>query len=149
MKLPPVRFTVRRMIGAVAVLAVLTYNVAIPTWEYVKGPLMTRAVLTRLGRPIHLGTAGQMPLVNLLNSVERTTVGSIPVCVDTAGFRDVGANIGSPVVIGPDRMPVKRLLDDALKPLGLSYYVVDGILIITSISSAERTLRNNKGARRP
>jgi hypothetical protein len=136
------------MLGAVAALAVLTYCVVIPAWERLRGPLATRAVLTSLGRPVRLEVEGRLSLADFLGSVERASRGPIPVSIDVNVMNAVGAGSMSSIAVSPGLTPARRRLEDALTPLGLSYFVQDGVLIVTSVESAERALKGNKGARR-
>jgi hypothetical protein len=149
MRLPCMQFTVRQMVVGVAILAVLAYNLGIPAWDRLRGPLMTRIVLTRLGRPIRLATVGPMPLLRFLESIQQASAGSIPLAIDAQGLNAVRANIGSQVAIDTDGIAIGRLLDRTLEPLGLSFYVLDGSLIITSISETNRVLGLTEQARRP
>ncbi len=149
MGLSRVRFTVRQMVVGVAALAILSYNVGIPTWDHLKGPLMTRVVLRGLDRPIQLGIVGRTSLGGFLESIDRASAGSVSIALDPSPLSDLGVSMKSPVFVETDRMPVGQLLDQALKPLGLSYYVADGVLIVTSFGDAQGVLRNNNQARRP
>jgi hypothetical protein len=154
MKPPRVRFTVRRMMAAIAALAVLTHYVVLPVWDYFRLPPETRAVLSALGRPAKLATAGPMPLGTLLKQLRVATAGpksaGVPVYVDPIGLSEAGAGIESTVVASADRLALKDQLNRTLGPLGLGYYVRDGLLMVTSRKSADRELSHHpKEARRP
>ena len=74
----------------------------------------------------------------------------IPVYVDPNGLAEARAEIGMPGEVGPDRVRLKDFLDQRLGPLGLSYYVSEGLLTITSKRAADQALkRMPRGARRP
>jgi hypothetical protein len=153
MRLPRVRFTVRGLMIAVAVFAVSVY-VAVPAWDYYSLPPGTRRVLTKLGHPIRFPAAGPIPLLGLLKIIRGASIGpkdnGIPIYVDPDGLVEAGAGIQSPVEVDSDRVPVKERLGRSLKPLGLGYFVKDGLLTITSGKSADRALKSHpKAARRP
>ena len=74
----------------------------------------------------------------------------IPVYVDPIGLEEARVDITKPVEIGPDQVRLKAFLDQRLGPLGLSDYVEDGLLTITSKQAADRALRRSpRQARRP
>ena len=153
-RFPRVRFTVRRMMVVVAVLAVFVNYIAVPVWDYYHIPPKTRAVLTMLGQPIRLTSSGPMPLVVVLKSIKAGTQGAansgIPIYVDPVGLADAGARVESTIVATTDPMTAKEQLDRSLVPLGLGYFVKDGLLTITSAKEAGLALkRHPKEARRP
>jgi hypothetical protein len=154
MKLPRVRFTVRRMMVAIAILAIFTYYVVMPTWDYYSLPPKTRAVLSKLGMPIRLPSPGPVPLGSVLKAIKGASVGAkdngIPIYVDPNGLAEAGAGIRSTVEVNADRSSIEETLRKSLEPLRLGYFVKDGLLTITSAKSADLTLRSNpKEARRP
>jgi hypothetical protein len=154
MRLPRMQFKVRRMMIVLAVLAVFVNYIAVPVWDYYRLPPKTRAVLTMLGQPIRLPSAGPMPLVALLKSIKAGTQGpansGIPIYVDPVGLADAGAGVQSTIVTNTDPRPAKEQLDRSLAPLGLGYFVKDGLLTITSAKAAGLALKSHpKEARRP
>jgi hypothetical protein len=154
MRVPRIQFTVRRMMVAVAALAFFVYYVAVPAWDYYSLPPKTRAVLAMLGQPIRLPLAGPTSLVTFLKSIKAGTAGptnsSVPIFVDPVGLAEAGTGVQSTVVATTGRRPVKKQLERSLGPLGLGYFVKDGLLTITSAKSAKRALKSHpKEARRP
>ncbi|HEY2159223.1 MAG TPA: hypothetical protein VGH33_26585, partial [Isosphaeraceae bacterium] len=74
----------------------------------------------------------------------------IPIYVDPTGLGDAGAKLSSAITIPPHGVSVRAALEDSLRPLGLGYYVEDGLLRITTAEAADRALRERpKSARRP
>ena len=154
MKLPQVRFTVRRMMVAIAALAILTYYVVIPAWDYYSLPPSTRAVLSALGYPARLPSTGPMPLVAMLKGIRVASAGTkgngIPIYVDPNGLSEAGVGVQTTVVATNGRRPLKEQLERSLKPLGLGYFVRDGLLTVTSAKSADRVLKDYPNeAKRP
>ena len=137
----------------VAVFAVFVNYVAVPVWDYYRLPPKTRAVLTMLSQPVRLASAGPLPLAVLLKSIKASTSAppnsGIPIYVDTGGLADAGAGIESTTVVTNKRRPVKEHLDRSLAPLGLGYFVKDGLLTVTSAKAAVRPKNDPKEARRP
>jgi hypothetical protein len=142
------------MMVGIAVLAVLTYHVLVPAWNYYSLRPKTRAVLSALRRPARLPSTGSIPLVALLKGIRIATAGpkgtGVPVYVDPSGLSDAGVEVHSTVMTSADRMPLKEQLERSLKPFGLGYFVRDGLLTITSAKSADRALKDYpKEAKRP
>ena len=152
MKIPV--FRIRTALVAVAVIAVLLYTVIIPLWDHYHLPKATRIALAKLDRTIRVAADGPIPLGEIIrvvrtDSVERGDDG-IPVHVDPIGLEEARVDITKPVEIGPDQVRLKAFLDQRLGPLGLSDYVEDGLLTITSKQAADRALRRSpRQARRP
>jgi hypothetical protein len=142
------------MVIAIAALAVLTYQVLIPLWDYYSLPQTSRAVLSILGRPVRLRSAGAMTLASLLKGARAATAApattGVPIYVDPTGLSEAGAGDETTVFVVSDPLPLKDHLERSLKPLGLGYFVRDGVLMITSAKSVERALRDHPTkARRP
>lgn len=154
MRLPRVRFTIGRMMVAIAVATVLAYSVVLPTWRYYRLPAKTRAVLTKLDRTVQLPVTGTVPLTSVLKAVRSASAGpkyaGVPIYVDPIGLSEAGATIESTVEVASERRPIKDQLKRSLKPLRLSYYVKDGLLMITSAADVDRELQDHpESARRP
>jgi hypothetical protein len=144
----------RTFLLAVAALTLLLAWVVVPAWDYYGLPPSTRSILSRLGAPLRLASPGPATLADLLKSIRVSSpdgkgVG-IPIYVDPTGLGDAGANLSSPIPIPPAGVSTRAALEDSLRPLGMGYYVEDGLLRITTDEAADRALRERpKSARRP
>jgi hypothetical protein len=152
MKAP--RFRIRIILLAVALLAILLAWVLVPAWNYYRLPPSTRSILERLGRPFRLATPAPPNLVDLLKSARLSSPDSggvgIPIYVDPAGLEAAGADIDATIKPPPAGASVATALEESLRPLGLGYYVEDGLLKVTSSEAADRALREKpREARRP
>jgi hypothetical protein len=148
------RFRLRSILIAIALITLFLHYVAIPTWNYYQLPASTRAILTTLGEPLRMPTAGTMSLEKFLKTMIGATVtpkgNRLPTYVEPRGLEEAGVGLDSPVTVTSDFVPIKDTLGKGLKELGLGYYVEGGLLRITSAADAERVLRENpKQARRP
>ncbi len=155
MKFPRLRLSVRWTMIVIAVAAVLMYYVVMPIWSYYSLPKATRDVLAGLSYGVQLPTSGKMPFGDFIKTIRTTAFGqlltNVPIYVDPAGLQEAGVvDLQIPVDASPDRISLKDQLERSLKPLGLGYFVKDGLLTITSAKVADRTLKENPTeARRP
>jgi hypothetical protein len=149
------RFRLRSILIAIALITLFLHYVAIPTWNYYQLPASTRAILTTLGEPLRMPTAGPISLEKFLKTMIGATAtpkgrNRLPTYVEPRGLQEAGVSLDSPVTVTTDFVPIKDTLGKGLKEIGLGYYVEDGLLRITSAADAERALRENpKQARRP
>jgi hypothetical protein len=155
--MPKIRFSIRLMLVAIAVSAALAHFVVVPTWKYYQLPAGTRRVLGKLGMTMTLPASGPTPrdLKDLLKQIKATSVTGpkdpgIPIYLDPIGLEDAGSTVVTPVAVAGGRMTIKAHLDRTLPPLGLDYFVKDGLLTITSAEGARAMLANQpEKARRP
>lgn len=133
------RFTLRFIMISIAVVTVLTYCAGLPIWRYYRLPANTRAVLSAVRSPVRLPSSGTMPLMTLLKNIKTKSPG-IPIHVDPIGIADAKTEIDAMVTVSGDKLMVKAHLEHALKPLGLGFFVKDGLLLITSKKNAELEL---------
>lgn len=95
-----------------------------------------RSILDRLDQPVDLGLAGPTPLGVVIKAVEGASGGpgevGIPIRVNPEGLAEVKLTIDSPVSVPGGKAPLRTALASALRPLGLSFAVRDGILTIDS-----------------
>ncbi len=106
-----------------------------------------RAILAQLEEPLTMSFPQDTPLEDLLKYIKQVTQreGSglprgIPIYVDPVGLQEAEKTLTSTVSLDLDGVPLKRTLFLALKQIGLTYHVVDGLLIITSADSDDPTL---------
>jgi hypothetical protein len=149
------RFRLRSTLIAIALITVLLRYVAVPAWDYYHLSPETRAVLEDLGRPMTAPPAAPATLSSFLKAIRMSSPrplkpNGIPIYVDPEGLDKAAAALYAPLGATPGIVPIKIALERTLGPLGLGYYVRDGLLTVTSAADADRVLRENpKEARRP
>lgn len=93
----------------------------------------TKAVLEALDQPFTLQLAEDSTLGDLVDQIKESLTTAdgekVPVYVDPRGIEEVGAALGSPVVIDLENAPLKLSLRLALKQLDLAYCVREGELM--------------------
>lgn len=98
-------------------------------------------VLDKLEKPISMSFASETPLEDVLKYIKQATTGEkdagIPIYVDPIGLQEAEKSMNSPVQLDLEGVPLRRTLQLMLHPLGLAYFVDDGILVITSEEAAE------------
>lgn len=96
----------------------------------------TKQLLAALEEPIAMSFANETPLDDVLKYIKQATTtptySGIPIYVDPDGLREAKATINSTVQIDQQGVPLRTTLSQALKPLGLSYVVKEGFLMISS-----------------
>ena len=147
------RFTLRRFMIAIAVVTVLTYYAGLPFWRYSKLPANTKAVLSAARGAVILPLSGPMPLTTLLKNLKAASAGpknaGLPIFVDPVGLAEAKADLDAQITVSADRLMIKEHLDQSLKPLGLDWYVKDGLLMITSKKQVDLELNTDPEASRP
>ena len=87
--------------------------------------------------------ANETPLEDVLKYIKAATQGpndtGIQIYVDPVGLSEAEKTMTSPVTLDVEGVPLKTTLRLALKQLGLTYAVHDGLLTITSESRADAT----------
>jgi RNA polymerase sigma factor (sigma-70 family) len=75
-------------------------------------------------------------LETLLKTIKKITTDAtysgIPIYVDPAGIKDVKLTMETQIAEIPDQQPIRNILSNSLRPLGLMYDVRDGFLMISS-----------------
>ncbi|MDG3006520.1 sigma-70 family RNA polymerase sigma factor [Paludisphaera mucosa] len=102
--------------------------------------LKTAAVLKKLEEPLAMNFPNETPLEDVLKYVKQATEtpdfpGGIPVYVDPIGLQEADRSSTSPIVLELEGVPLKRTLQLLLRPLGLVYFVEDGMIVITASTS--------------
>jgi RNA polymerase sigma factor (sigma-70 family) len=96
----------------------------------------TKQLLAALEEPIAMSFANETPLDDVLKYIKQATTTAtypgIPIYVEPKGLADAKATIQSTVQIDREGVPLRITLNQALRPLGLSYIVKDGLLMIDS-----------------
>jgi hypothetical protein len=85
----------------------------------------------RLRSPINLDVT-DMPLVKLLDELRVLTPHGLSITVDQSAIEAAGMNLQRPVTLTMEQVSVERVLDLALRPLGLVYRIKDGAVFITT-----------------
>ncbi len=108
-----------------------------------------RLILSKLDQPISMPYPNGIALTGLLSYIRSATRGpndkGIPIYVDPVGLQEAEVTMTSPVKINLQEVALRTALRQALRQLGLSYEVRDGLLTIT----AEESLTGTKGAVSP
>jgi RNA polymerase sigma factor (sigma-70 family) len=106
-----------------------------------KGVAESRAILEKLEKPISMSFANETPLEDVLKYIKSATQSrndtGIPIYVDPVGLNEAEKTMTSPVQLDLEGVPLKTTLRLLLKQLGLTYWVKDGLLMITSESSED------------
>jgi RNA polymerase sigma factor (sigma-70 family) len=108
---------------------------------------LSRAVLAELEKPIDMQFGNETPLDDVLKYIRESTKGpkmvdGIPIYVDPLGLQEAEKTMQSTVILDLRGIPLRTTLSLALRQLGLTYIVEEGILYITSDSSADTHLPN-------
>ena len=94
-----------------------------------------------------------MPLTTLLKNLKAASAGpknaGLPIFVDPVGLAEAKADLDAQITVSADRLMIKEHLDQSLKPLGLDWYVKDGLLMITSKKQVDLELNTDPEASRP
>ncbi|WP_406697033.1 hypothetical protein V5E97_39205 [Singulisphaera sp. Ch08] len=76
------------------------------------------------------------PLEDLLKYLKAASTGTndngLPIYVEPTGLADMGQTATSPVTVDVEGVKIRSVLERALRPLGLSFTVKDGLLVIDS-----------------
>ncbi len=114
-----------------------------------------RAILTLLDEHLTMSFPQETPFEDVLKYVKSNTQNQelglpagIPIYIDPASLLDSEKNFQSPVTLDLEGIPLRRTLHLVLHQLGLTYFVADGLLVITSADSDDPTLFN-KGPTEP
>jgi|SRR5579864_3759164 len=97
-----------------------------------------RSIVAVLKKRIDVSYPDPTPLEHVLKTIKERTArlyiepAGIPIYVDPVGFGEEGVTLQETVVITSKGTPLEITLTNLLKPLGLSYYVNDGLMTITS-----------------
>ncbi len=110
------------------------------------GPVEARTAPAH--RPRRAATTLTEPLeVDRASSPDGKGVG-IPIYVDPAGLGEAGAKLASAIEPPPPvGVSIRTALEDSLRPLGMGYYVEDGLLRIATDEAADRALRERPKTR--
>ncbi len=137
---------------AMAILGYLIYLGGISAWDHYNLHPGTRMILTKLNQKGQFAAKGDQPLADMLLGMRIGSKGpgdnGIPINVDMRGLHEAGATMQSRVRVPPRRGRLKDILNETLKPLGLGYYVRNGLLTITSAEAATRAVDEDPGITR-
>lgn len=105
----------------------------------------TKAILSKLNERIAMPFPNETPLEDIKKYIEQSTQDEqaglptgIPIYIDPQGLQDADKTLASTVTINLEGIPLRTTLRLLLKQLGLTYTVKDGLLTITSSSSADQ-----------
>jgi RNA polymerase sigma factor (sigma-70 family) len=101
-------------------------------------------IIAKLEEPISMSFASETPLDDVLKYIKQATTtptfSGIPIYVDPVGLQEAERSLNSTVQLDLEGIPLRRTLQLLLTQLGLAYFVEDGMLVITSESSAGKPL---------
>ncbi len=106
----------------------------------------SKVILAKLDEPISMAFQEETPLEDVLKYVQQTTVSpdlpkGIPIYVDPIGLQEADRTMTSTVRnMNLEGVPLRRTLQLLMKQIGLGYFVVDGMLYITSEDAAKQPL---------
>jgi TolA-binding protein len=106
----------------------------------------SQAVLKVLDEPISMSFANETPLDDILKYIKQATTTAahpgLQIYVDPVGLQEAERSMNSTVQLDLEGIPLKTTLRLALKQIGLTYKVEDGLLIIISEGSEEEFLED-------
>ncbi len=111
----------------------------------------TAMVLKFLERPLRMSFESETPLENVINYIkESTKVGdknfAFDIELSPIGLSEADKTAASPVrMLDLEGVPLKTTLRLLLRQLDLAFYVEEGVLIITSAESVQKTLKGVEG----
>ncbi len=101
----------------------------------------TIKIIEKLEEPISMSFAKETSIDDVLKYVKRATTtptySGIPIYVDPLGLQEAERSINSTVTIDLEGVPLRRTLQLVLRPIGLGYFVEDGVLVVTSEDSVD------------
>ena len=103
----------------------------------------TQGIMQALEEPVSMSFANKTPLDDVLKYIKAATTTpafpGIPIYVEPLGLQEANKSINSTIQFDREGLPLKTSLRLILKPLGLSYIVKDGFLMIDSRSAITET----------
>ena len=105
----------------------------------------SRLIIGKLEEPVLMKFTDETPLEDVIKHIKDSTKSSdmpsgIPIYVDPIGLSEADKTMASPIRnLELDGVPLRRTLQLALKQLDLGYFIVDGMLYITSLESAQNS----------
>ncbi len=95
-----------------------------------------------LNKPISMPFATETPLEEVLKYIKTATADAtmpqgLPIYVDPVGMQEAEKTMASTITFQMDGVKLKTTLRLMLKQLSLGYYVKDGLMTITCISSED------------
>jgi RNA polymerase sigma factor (sigma-70 family) len=110
----------------------------------------TKAIQSQLNERLTMSFPQETPLEDFLKYIKSSTQSEeldlpsgIPIYVDPDALRDAEMTMTSPISIDLEGVPLHRTLSLALKQLGLKYYLVDGMMLISSPDADEDLIGEN------
>lgn len=98
--------------------------------------IQNRLIHKKLEEPVSMSFANETPLEDVLKYIKSATQGpidsGIPIYIDPAGLQAAGKTVTSPVQLDIEGIPLRTTLRHMLEQIGLTYFVRDGLLTITS-----------------
>ncbi len=136
MRVPRVRFTVRRLMVAVAIAAIVL-SLVLQILSHLRDRNRIKAIASELRRPTSMSIATEVPLRDALDFLASgvsnpTLPGGLPIRFDPSLSGRSGGLMASPVSIDVEGAPLGVVLEQVLNPLGLTYANKDGFVTITA-----------------
>ena len=112
----------------------------------------TAAISARLKEPIAMRFPDKTPLDNVLSYIKKVTKkGSedmgIPIYVDPIGLQEAERSLNSTITIDLESTTLENALALILKQHGLSYFIKDSVLIITSREGIDQGAKDSSAVR--
>ncbi len=103
-------------------------------------PEMNKKIREALAKQVAMPFAAETPLEEVIKYIKTTTADGmfqqgIPIYVDPVGLSEAEKTMASPITINLEGIPLRTSLRLLLKQIDLSYYIKDGLLIISSPKS--------------
>ncbi len=105
----------------------------------------SRLIIGKLEEPVIMKFTDETPLEDVIKHIKASTKSSdmpsgIPIYVDPIALAEADKTMSSPIRnLELDGVPLRRTLQLALSQLDLGYFIVDGMLYITSLESAQNS----------
>ena len=105
----------------------------------------SQVIRAKLDEPIEMPFESETPLEDILNYIKQATADKdlqqgLPIYVDPVGLEEAAETRDSPVTINLSGVPLRTTLRLMLRQIGLSYTILDGVLIISTEDQLEELL---------
>ena len=149
MRLLRIRLSIRGILIGIAVSTVLTYYVVAPAWKYYRLDPLTRQALRQLRTPMTLTITRAQPVLleDFFKQIQIVSQNqnnkALPIYTDPMGLQEADKSLAVAIEATTSRMPIQDRLKRALPPLGLDFFVKDGLITVTSAKTAREVLQAN------
>jgi RNA polymerase sigma factor (sigma-70 family) len=100
------------------------------------------AIIEKLNQPLSMPFANETTLQDVIKYIKSATISpvlpeGIPVYIDPVGLQEEEKTMESTITLSLEGVPLQVSLRLVLKQLGLTYFVKDGLMTITGLSSSD------------